>query len=183
MTKYKPNLQKLYEDKIRNDLMKQFDYKNIMQVPRIEKISVNMGVGEAVANSKLIEFAVNDLTLIAGQKPIITRAKKSIATFKLRAGQPIGCKVTLRRQRMYEFLERFVNIALPRVRDFRGLSGKSFDKKGNYSVGLKEQIVFPEIEYDKTDKIRGLDVVIVTTSANDNEAKELLKAFNMPFLN
>ncbi len=182
MSNYKSNLQKLYEETIRFEMLKGGNFKNAMQVPRLKKISVNMGVGEAAANSKVIENAINDLTLIAGQKPVIARAKKSIASFKLREGQAIGCKVTLRRHRMYEFMERLVNIALPRVRDFRGLSHKSFDGRGNYSVGLKEQIVFPEIDYDKTDKIRGLDITIVTSADNDNDAKELLKAFNMPFI-
>jgi large subunit ribosomal protein L5 len=154
-----------------------------MQIPAIEKVVINMGVGEAAQDSKAVEAAVKDLTLIAGQKPVVTKAKKSIAGFKLREGVPVGCKVTLRGARMYEFLQRLVYVALPRVRDFRGLSGKGFDGNGNFSMGLKEQIVFPEIDYDKTDKVRGMDIVIVTSAANNNEAKTLLQAFNMPFKN
>jgi large subunit ribosomal protein L5 len=178
------NLLVLYKDKITKDLQKQFNYKNVMQIPKLVKITVNMGPSkDAVTDSKVINAAVAELTLIAGQKPVITKAKKSIAGFKLREGQPIGCKVTLRGDQMYEFLERLVNIALPRVRDFRGISAKGFDGKGNYSMGLKEQIVFPEIDYDKIDKIRGMDITFVTTATNDNEAKELLKAFKLPFMN
>jgi large subunit ribosomal protein L5 len=174
---------KLYKDTIAGDLQKQFGYKNVMQIPAIEKVVINMGVGEAAQDSKAVEAAVKDLTLIAGQKPVVTKAKKSIAGFKLREGVPVGCKVTLRGARMYEFLQRLVYVALPRVRDFRGLSGKGFDGNGNFSMGLKEQIVFPEIDYDKTDKVRGMDIVIVTSAANNNEAKTLLQAFNMPFKN
>jgi large subunit ribosomal protein L5 len=154
-----------------------------MQCPRLEKIVVNMGVGEAVQDGKKVDAAVGDLTLITGQKPVVTRAKKSIATFKLRENMPIGCKVTLRRQRMFEFLDRLVNIALPRVRDFRGVSGKSFDGRGNYALGLKEQLVFPEVDYDKIDQVRGMDIVIVTTAKTDAEAKALLRGFDMPFAN
>jgi large subunit ribosomal protein L5 len=154
-----------------------------MQCPRLEKIVVNMGVGEAVQDAKKVDAAVGDLTLITGQKPVVTRAKKSIATFKLRENMPIGCKVTLRRQRMFEFLDRLVNIALPRVRDFRGVSAKSFDGRGNYALGLKEQLVFPEVDYDKIDQVRGMDIVIVTTAKTDAEAKALLRGFDMPFAN
>ncbi|PIR31563.1 MAG: 50S ribosomal protein L5 [Alphaproteobacteria bacterium CG11_big_fil_rev_8_21_14_0_20_44_7] len=175
-------LQVLYNDSIKNSLKEKFGYKNVMQIPRIEKIIVNMGVGsDAVNDKKFIETAVNDLTAICGQKPVITKAKKSIAAFKLREGMPIGVKVTLRKDRMYEFMDRLVNIALPRVRDFRGLSPKKFDKQGNYNFGLKEHIVFPEINYDKVDKIKGMDITIVTSAKNDNEAKELLAQFNFPF--
>lgn len=176
----KANYQTLYEEKIVPMLLKEFNYTNPMQVPRLVKICINMSVKEA--ESKSIDSVAEDLALITGQKPVITKAKKSIATFKLREGQPIGCMVTLRKRRMYEFLERLVNVALPRVRDFRGISAKSFDGNGNYSMGLKEQIVFPEIEYDKIDKIRGMDIVFVTTSGNDNEARSLLQAFDMPFI-
>lgn len=179
----KPRLQELYETSLRNELMKQFGLTNPMSAPRLEKIVLNMGVGDAVADSKRIQSALNDLSTIAGQKAVATKAKKSIASFKLREGMPIGVKVTLRRARMYEFLDRLVNIALPRVRDFRGLSGKSFDGRGTYSFGLKEHIVFPEINYDKVDKIRGMDVVIVTTASDDQQAKALLKGFNMPINN
>jgi large subunit ribosomal protein L5 len=178
------NFSVLYKETIVKDLQTQFNYSNVMQIPKIEKITLNMGVGkEAVINSKIIDVVVAELAAISGQKPVVTKAKKSIAGFKLREGQPIGCKVTLRGDRMYEFLERLVHIALPRVRDFRGISGKGFDGRGNYSMGLKEQIVFPEIEYDKIDKIRGMDITIVTSATNDNEAKELLKAFKLPFIN
>lgn len=173
--------QKHYNETVRSDLQKAFNYANVMQIPKLEKIVINMGVGEAAGDSKLIQNAVEDLTAISGQKPVITRAKKSIAGFKLREGQPVGVKVTLRGKRMYEFLTRLANIALPRVRDFRGLSSKGFDGRGNYSMGLKEQIVFPEINYDKIDKIRGMDISFVTSAANNNEAKALLEAFNMPF--
>jgi large subunit ribosomal protein L5 len=174
-------LQELYETSVRPVLMQEFGYKNPMQAPRLEKIVVNMGVGEAVQDSKKAEAAANDLGAITGQHPVITRAKRSIATFKLRKGMPIGCKVTLRGQRMYEFLDRLITVALPRVRDFRGISGKSFDGRGNFAVGLKEQIVFPEIDYDRVDAVRGMDVVVVTTARTDAEAKALLKAFDMPF--
>ena len=175
-------LKEHYEKVVRPALMKEFGYQNPMQVPRLEKIVVNMGVGEAVQDGKKVDAAVKDLTAIAGQKPVVTRAKKSIATFKVRENMPIGCKVTLRRDRMYEFLDRLVNIALPRVRDFRGLSGKSFDGRGNYALGLKEQLVFPEINYDEVDAVRGMDVVIVTTAKTDAEAKALLRGFQMPFI-
>lgn len=175
--------EELYKTKIRTDMQAKFNYANPMQIPQITKICINMGVGDAVTDSKVIAAAVNDLTLISGQKPVVTIAKKSIASFKLREGMPIGCKVTLRGQRMYEFLERLVFIALPRVRDFRGLSAKSFNNAGNYSLGLKEQLVFPEIDYDKIDKVRGLDITIVTTAANKEEAKALLASFQMPFVN
>ena len=174
-------LNERYQNTIKPALMREFGYKNSMQVPKLQKIIINMGVGEASQDRKLIAGAVEDMTLISGQKPIITKAKKSIATFKLRAGMIVGCKVTLRRDRMYEFLDRLVNVALPRVRDFRGLSAKSFDGNGNFALGLKEQIVFPEIDYDKVDKVRGVNVVICTTAATDNEAAALLKAFDMPF--
>ena len=176
-------LQDLYSATLKPQLMQQFSYKSTMQVPRIEKIVINMGVGETTTDIKKMDAAVSDLTAITGQKPVVIRSKKAIANFKLRKGLPIGCKVTLRGARMYEFLDRLVNIALPRVRDFRGLSGKSFDGKGNYSLGLKEQIVFPEINYDKIDTIRGMDIVIVTTAKSNEEAKALLKGFNMPFMN
>jgi large subunit ribosomal protein L5 len=174
-------LQELYEKAVRPMLMQEFGYKNPMQAPRLEKIVVNMGIGEAVQDSKKAEAAANDLSAITGQHPVITRAKRSIATFKLRKGMPIGCKVTLRGQRMYEFLDRLITVALPRVRDFRGISGKSFDGRGNFALGLKEQIVFPEIDYDRVDAVRGMDVVVVTTARSDAEAKALLKAFDMPF--
>jgi large subunit ribosomal protein L5 len=175
-------LQDHYEKTVRPALMKEFGYKNPMEVPKLDKIVVNMGVGEAVQDSKKVDAAAKDLTAITGQKPVITRAKKSIATFKLRENMPIGAKVTLRRQRMYEFLDRLVNIALPRVRDFRGLSGKSFDGRGNYALGLKEQLVFPEINYDQVDAVRGMDVIIVTTAKTDAEAKALLRGFQFPFI-
>ena len=177
----KPKMQTLYEDKVKPEMREQFGYDNAHAVPRIEKIVVNMGVGEAVQDSKKIQSAVNELALITGQKPIVTKAKKSIATFKLREGMPVGCKVTLRRDRMYEFLDRLITIALPRVRDFRGVSDKSFDGRGNFAMGLKEQIVFPEIDYDKVDEIRGLDVVICTSAKTNDEARALLKGFDMPF--
>jgi large subunit ribosomal protein L5 len=176
-------LQEHYEKVVRPALIKEFGYTNPMQCPRLEKIVVNMGVGEAVQDGKKVDAAVGDLTLITGQKPVVTRAKKSIATFKLRENMPIGCKVTLRRQRMFEFLDRLVNIALPRVRDFRGVSPKSFDGRGNYALGLKEQLVFPEVDYDKIDQVRGMDIVIVTTARTDAEAKALLRGFDMPFAN
>jgi len=176
-------LHELYETTVRPALMQEFGYKNPMQVPRLEKIVVNMGVGEAVQDSKKAEAAAADLTAITGQHPIITKAKRSIATFKLREGMPIGCKVTLRRERMYEFLDRLITVALPRVRDFRGIPGKSFDGRGNFALGLREQLVFPEIDYDRVDATRGMNVVIVTTAKTDVEAKALLKAFDMPFAN
>mgnify|MGYP003331368432 CR=1 FL=1 len=176
-----PRLKQLYSGTVRGQLTKEFSYTNPMAVPKIEKISLNVGMGEATQNSKLIDGAVSELTAIAGQKPIITKARKSIATYKLRAGQAIGCKVTLRKARMYEFLDRLVNIALPRVRDFRGLNPKSFDGRGNYSLGMKEQIVFPEIDYDKVDEVWGMDVVVCTSAGTDDEARELLRQFNFPF--
>ena len=172
-----------YDTVVRPALMKEFSYENAMQVPKIEKIVINMGVGEATADSKKINVAVDELTAISGQKPVVTKARKSIATYKLREGMSIGTKVTLRRERMYEFLDRLITIALPRVRDFRGVNGKSFDGRGNYALGLKEQLVFPEIDYDKVDKVRGMDIIIVTTAKTDAEAKALLKGFQMPFVN
>jgi large subunit ribosomal protein L5 len=174
-------LREHYEKVVRPALMDEFKYENVMQVPRLEKIVINMGVGEAAQDAKKMEGAVADLTAIAGQKPIVTKAKTSIAQFKLRENQVVGCKVTLRKDRMYEFLDRFVNIALPRVRDFRGIPNKSFDGRGNYAMGLKEQLIFPEINYDRVDKIRGMDIVFVTTANTDAECKALLKAFQMPF--
>jgi large subunit ribosomal protein L5 len=176
-----PRLQQHYVEKVRPALQGQFAYKNVMQVPKLEKIVINMGVGEAAGDQKKLDAAVAELTLIAGQKPVKTVAKKAIAGFKIRAGLPIGTKVTLRRARMYEFLDRLVTIALPRVRDFRGISAKGFDGHGNFAFGLKEQIVFPEIAYDKVDAIRGMDIVFVTTAKTDAEAKALLKAFDLPF--
>lgn len=178
---YKPRLKEHYEKVVRDQLREKFNYENVMQVPRIEKIVLNMGIGEAVADRKKVESAANDLALIAGQKPIITRARKSIATFKVRQGMPIGAKVTLRGDRMYEFLDRLVTIALPRVKDFRGLNPKSFDGRGNYALGLKEHIVFPEIDYDKVDQVWGMDVIVCTTARTDDEARELLRGFNFPF--
>jgi large subunit ribosomal protein L5 len=178
---YEPRLQKYYNDTVRPALVKEFAYKNAMEVPKIEKIVLNMGVGEAVADSKKVQSALGDLALIAGQKPAVTRSRKSIATFKLRENMPIGGKVTLRRQRMYEFLDRLVNVALPRVRDFRGLNPKSFDGRGNYALGIKEHIVFPEINYDQVDQIWGMDVIVCTTAKTDDEARALLKALNFPF--
>jgi large subunit ribosomal protein L5 len=174
-------LHEQYKTVIRKALQERFNYTNPMEVPKLTKIVINMGVGEAALDSKKIEGAVADLTAISGQKPVVTKARKSIATYKLRENQPIGCKVTLRRDRMYEFLDRLVNIALPRVRDFRGLSSKSFDGQGNFALGLKEQMVFPEINYDRVDKVRGMDIVIVTTAKTGEEAKALLQAFDMPF--
>ena len=162
-------------------LQQKFGYKNVMELPKIAKIIINMGVGEAVGNPKALDAAVNDLTIIAGQKPILTRAKKSLAAWKLRQGMPIGAKVTLRGVRMYQFLDKFMNVALPRVRDFRGISANSFDGRGNYAIGLKEQLIFPEIEYDKIDKLRGMNIVVVTTAKTDEEARELLKLMGMPF--
>jgi len=174
-------LKKHYDETVRSRLKEEFGYANDFQVPRIEKVVINMGVGEAVGDSKKVQSAVAELALISGQKPVVTRARKSIAQFKLREGMPIGCKVTLRRDRMYEFLDRLITIALPRVRDFRGVPGNAFDGRGNYAMGVKEQIIFPEINYDKVDEIRGMDIVIVTTARTDAEAKALLKAFDMPF--
>jgi large subunit ribosomal protein L5 len=180
---YVPRFKKRYEEVIRPQLMKEFGYKSPMQVPRIEKIVLNIGAGEAAGDQKKIQSAVNDLTAIAGQKVVVTRAKKAIATFKIRHGLPIGVKVTLRRDRMYEFLDRFVTMALPRVRDFRGVNGKSFDGRGNYAMGLKEHIVFVEIDYDKTENVWGMDVIINTSAKTDAEAKALLKGFQFPFMN
>jgi large subunit ribosomal protein L5 len=174
-------LQDHYQKVVKPALMREFNYKNVMEVPRLDKIVVNMGVGEAVADGKKINTAVSEMAAITGQKPVITKSRKSIANFKLRENQNIGCKVTLRRDRMYEFLDRLVSVALPRVRDFRGVSPNSFDGRGNYALGLKEQIVFPEIDYDKIDTVRGMDIIIVTTAKTDAEAKALLKAFDMPF--
>jgi len=174
-------LKDLYNDQIVENLTKKFGYKNIMQVPKLDKIVVNMGVGEAKENAKLLEAAVKDMETITGQKAILTKAKNSIANFKIREGMPIGCKVTLRGEKMYEFLDRLVNLALPRVRDFRGVNPNSFDGRGNYTLGIKEQIIFPEIEFDKVDKVRGMDIIFVTTAKTDEEARELLREFNMPF--
>lgn len=170
-----------YKNEVVGDLMKKFSYKNVMQVPRIEKVVINMGLGEAVQNPKAIDAAVADLTAISGQKPVVTRAKKSIAQFRLRQGMPIGVKVTLRGERMWHFLDKLMNVALPRVRDFRGVSPKAFDGRGNYTLGLREQLIFPEIEYDKVDKVRGMEVVIVTTANTDEEARALLASLGMPF--
>ena len=174
-------LRTLYKDEIVDAMIKKFGYKNIMEVPKLDKIVVNIGVGEAKENAKVLESAVRDLEIITGQKPIVTKAKKSIANFKIREGMSIGCKVTLRGEKMYDFLDRLVNLALPRVRDFRGVNPNSFDGRGNYSLGIKEQLIFPEIEYDKVDKVRGMDVICVTTAKTDEEARELLRLFNMPF--
>ena len=174
-------LKTLYNDEIIDAMMKKFGYKNVMQVPKLDKIVVNMGVGEAKDNAKVLESAVKDLETITGQKAVLTKAKKSIANFKIREGMPIGCKVTLRGEKMYEFLDRLFSVALPRVRDFRGISPNSFDGRGNYAFGLKEQLIFPEIEYDKVDKIRGMDICICTTATNDEEAKELLSQLGAPF--
>jgi large subunit ribosomal protein L5 len=178
---YTPRLKALYDEQIVKAMTERFGYKNRLEVPRLEKIVINMGVGEATQDKKRVDSAAAEMTLIAGQKPVITRAKKSIAQFKLREGMPIGCKVTLRRDRMYEFLDRLITIALPRVRDFRGLNPKSFDGHGNYAMGLKEQIVFPEINYDQIDKVRGMDVIVTTTAKSDDEARELLRLFDFPF--
>ncbi|MDO4539901.1 MAG: 50S ribosomal protein L5 [Syntrophomonadaceae bacterium] len=175
------NLKEQYKQDMIPKLMEHFQYKNVMQVPRLEKVIINIGVGEATQNPKALDGAVNDLTIICGQKPVITKARKSIAGFKLREGVPIGCKVTLRGERMYDFLEKLINIVLPRVRDFRGVSPQAFDGRGNYSLGIKEQTIFPEIDFDKIDKIRGMEVVIVTTAKTDEEARELLKCMGMPF--
>ena len=183
MTEYTPRLQVLYNESIRNSLQEQYEYKNTMMVPKLDKIVLNMGVGEAVADSKKIKAAEADMMAIAGQKPVVSKARKSIAGFKVRDGMPLGVKVTLRRARMYEFLDRLINVAMPRIRDFRGVSTKSFDGRGNYAMGLKEHLVFPEIEFDKVDSIWGMDIVVCTTAPNDDEAKSLLKLFNMPFMN
>ena len=174
-------LKEIYQNEIVEALMKKFGYKNIMQVPKIEKVVINMGIGEAKENVKILDAAASDLQTITGQKPVITKAKKSIANFKIREGMPIGCKVTLRGDRMYEFVDRLINLALPRVRDFRGVNPNAFDGRGNYALGIKEQLIFPEIEYDKIDKIRGMDIIFVTTARTDEEARELLAQFNMPF--
>ncbi|WP_022652684.1 50S ribosomal protein L5 [Aquaspirillum serpens] len=174
-------LQEFYKNTVVPELVKKFGYKSVMEVPRIEKITLNMGVGEAVADKKVMEHAVGDLQKIAGQKPVVTVARKSIAGFKIREGYPVGCKVTLRRERMFEFLDRLVTVALPRVRDFRGVSGKSFDGRGNYNMGVREQIIFPEIEYDKIDALRGMNITITTTAKTDEEARALLAAFKFPF--
>ena len=174
-------LRETYKNEIMGAMTTKFGYKNQMQVPKIEKIVINMGVGEARDNAKVLENAVGDMQMISGQKPVITKAKNSVAAFKLREGMPIGCKVTLRGEKMYEFLDRLVNLALPRVRDFRGVSSTAFDGRGNYALGIKEQLIFPEIEYDKVDKVRGMDVIIVTTAETDEEARELLTQFGMPF--
>jgi large subunit ribosomal protein L5 len=179
--KYKARMQSIYDDKIVAAMTEKFGYKNRMQVPRLDKIVINMGVGEATQDKKKVDIAVAEMELIAGQKAVVTKAKTSIAQFKLREGMPIGCKVTLRRERMYEFLDRFITIALPRVRDFRGLNPKSFDGRGNYACGLKEQLVFPEISYDKIEKVRGMDVIVTTTANTDDEARELLRLFGFPF--
>lgn len=176
-------LQEFYKDKVVADLTSKFGYKSVMEVPRITKITLNMGVGEAINDKKVLEHAVGDLTKVAGQKPVVTKARKAIAGFKIRQGYPIGCMVTLRGQAMYEFLDRFITVSLPRVRDFRGVSGKSFDGRGNYNIGVKEQIIFPEIEYDKIDALRGLNISITTTAKSDEEAKALLAAFKFPFRN
>ena len=174
-------LKEQYQNEIVDAMIKKFGYKNIMEVPKLDKVVINMGVGEAKDNAKVLDAAISDLTTIAGQKPVVTRAKNSIANFKLREGVAIGCKVTLRGEKMYEFLDRLVNLALPRVRDFRGVNPNAFDGRGNYALGIKEQLIFPEIEYDKVDKVRGMDVIIVTTAKTDEEARELLTLFNMPF--
>ncbi|GMQ63262.1 MULTISPECIES: 50S ribosomal protein L5 [Vallitalea] len=174
-------IKEVYNNEIVDAMMKKFNYKNKMAVPKIEKIVINMGVGEAKENRKILDSAVSDLTIIAGQKPIITKAKKSVAAFKVREGMPIGCKVTLRGSRMYDFADRLINLALPRVRDFRGVNPNAFDGRGNYALGIKEQLIFPEIEYDKVDKVRGMDIIFVTTAKTDEEARELLTLFGMPF--
>jgi large subunit ribosomal protein L5 len=174
-------LQEKYQKEVVPAMIEKFGYKNIMEVPKLEKIVINMGVGEAKENQKVLESAVNDLTLIAGQKPILTRAKKSVANFKIRENMPLGCKVTLRKSQMFEFADKLMSIALPRVRDFRGVSSKAFDGRGNYSLGIKEQLIFPEIEYDKIDKVRGMDIIFVTSANTDEEARELLRFLGMPF--
>lgn len=176
-------LQDLYRDEIAKKLQEQFGYKNVMEVPRITKVTINMGVGEAVGDKKIMDNAMGDMQKIAGQKPIVRKARKSVASFKIRDGWPVGCKVTLRRERMYEFLDRLINVAIPRIRDFRGLSARSFDGRGNYSLGVKEQIIFPEIDYDKIDALRGLDITLTTTARTDDEGRALLRAFKFPFRN
>jgi len=180
-TKYTPRMKQRYDDQVVKAMTERFGYANGMEVPRLEKITLNMGVGEASQDKKKVQTAAEEMELIAGQKPVITKAKKSIAQFKLREGMPIGCKVTLRRERMYEFLDRLVTIAMPRIRDFRGLNPRSFDGRGNYAMGLKEQIVFPEISYDKIEKVRGMDIIVTTTAKTDEEARELLRLFGFPF--
>ena len=174
-------LKDLYSNEIKDAMVKKFGYKNVMQIPKLDKIVINMGVGEAKENAKVLDTAIKDLETITGQKAVVTRAKKSVANFKLREGMPIGCKVTLRGEKMYEFTDRLVNIALPRVRDFRGVNPDAFDGRGNYALGIKEQLIFPEIEYDKVDKVRGMDIIFVTTAETDEEARELLTLFGMPF--
>ena len=174
-------LKDLYSNEIKDAMVKKFGYKNVMQIPKLDKIVINMGVGEAKENAKVLDTAIKDLETITGQKAVVTRAKKSVANFKLREGMPIGCKVTLRGEKMYEFTDRLVNLALPRVRDFRGVNPDAFDGRGNYALGIKEQLIFPEIEYDKVDKVRGMDIIFVTTAKSDEEARELLTQFNMPF--
>ena len=174
-------LRKQFDEEIVDAMVKKFEYKNKLQVPKLEKIVINMGVGEAKENSKVLDSAISDLEIISGQKAVVTRAKKSVANFRLREGQAIGCKVTLRGEKMYEFADRLINLALPRVRDFRGVNPNAFDGRGNYAVGIKEQLIFPEIEYDKVDKVRGMDVIFVTTAKTDEEARELLRLFGMPF--
>ncbi|CCJ33299.1 MULTISPECIES: 50S ribosomal protein L5 [Caloramator] len=176
-----PRLKEKYEKEVVPALREKFGYKSIMEVPRLEKVVINMGVGDAKDNPKLLEAAVNDLTTIAGQKAVVTRAKKSVSNFKIREGMPIGCKVTLRGTRMYEFVDKLINVALPRVRDFKGVSNKAFDGRGNYALGIKEQLIFPEIEYDKVEKVRGMDIIFVTTAKTDEEARELLRLLGMPF--
>lgn len=176
-------LQTLYREQLATELKERFNFKSAMQIPRIEKITINMGVGEAIADKKVLEHAVSDMRSLSGQQPIIRHARKSVAAFKVREGWPVGCKVTLRRERMYEFLDRLINVAIPRIRDFRGMSGKAFDGRGNYSLGLKEQIVFPEIDYDKIDALRGMDITITTSARTDAEARALLEAFKFPFRN
>jgi large subunit ribosomal protein L5 len=183
MEEYMARLKELYEKEIIPQLVKDFNYENIMEVPRLEKVVINMGLGEAIQNIKILDSAVEELAAITGQKAVITKAKKSIASFKLRQGMPIGCMVTLRKARMYEFLDRLMNVALPRVRDFKGISGTAFDGRGNYSLGIKEQLIFPEISYDKVDKVKGMNISIVTTAKNDEECKALLRLLGMPFRN
>jgi large subunit ribosomal protein L5 len=179
--KYVPRMKSRYDDVVAKAMTERFGYKNAMEVPKIEKITINMGVGEASQDKKKVQIAAEEMALIAGQKPVITKAKKSIAQFKLREGMPIGCKVTLRRERMYEFLDRLITVAMPRIRDFRGVNPKSFDGRGNYAMGLKEQIIFPEISYDQIEKVRGMDIIVTTTAKTDDEARELLRLFGFPF--
>ena len=180
--KYVPRLKSRYDEVVAKAMTERFGYKNVMEVPKIEKITINMGVGEGSQDKKKVQTAAEEMALISGQKPVITKAKKSIAQFKLREGMPIGCKVTLRRERMYEFLDRLITVAMPRIRDFRGLNPKSFDGRGNYAMGLKEQIIFPEISYDQIDKVRGMDIIVTTTAKTDDEARELLRLFGFPFI-